>query len=95
MQRPALEEAVGLVEGREEPGVPRDVLGGAEEQVSGIVERMVERRDKLVLQFRRQVNQQVATGDQGRASRRVHRAADDVRREEQNSKIYGQILQAR
>jgi hypothetical protein len=77
----AAEDALDLVLGREQLGVPGDGLRDAEEQEAARAQRVVEQRDHLLLQPPAEVDQQVAAGDEVEAGER--RVADQaVRRED-------------
>ena len=79
--RAAAEDAVPLVDGGEQARLAGQVLGAAEEQVAALVERVVEQRDQPVLQVGREIDQEVAAGDQVELGER--RVAQQVVRREQ------------
>ena len=64
--------------------MPRHVLGGAEEQETGFVQRVMKQRDQAVLKLGREIDQKVPAGDQvelreGRVPQQVvHREQADL-----------------
>ncbi|MNT48598.1 hypothetical protein D3C72_1853880 [compost metagenome] len=65
----ALEDAVLFIDGAEHVGKLRGVFRHAQEQIAAAAQRIVERRDDLLLNVAAEIDQQIAAGHQVNAGK--------------------------